>query len=80
LGRLALSNRALRRLQKRYSGLVLSPSADIQSFFDPLTVHNEKTNYVANGFGAGILVLSIFMAFFFWRRRSEVEGDRVSRS
>lgn len=45
----------------------------IQSFFDPLTVHNKNTNYVANEFGAGILVLSILMAFYFWRRRGEVE-------
>jgi uncharacterized protein len=46
----------------------------IQSFFDPLTIRNKKTNYVANEFGAGILVLSILMAFYFWRRRAEVEG------
>jgi len=52
----------------------------IQSFFDPLTVHNKKTNYVANEFGSGILVLSILMAFYFWRRRTEVEGDRATQS
>jgi len=52
----------------------------IQSFFDPLTVHSRKTDYVASEFGAGILVLSILMAFYFWRRRDEVEGDRVSGS
>jgi membrane protease YdiL (CAAX protease family) len=46
----------------------------IQSFFDPLTVHNKRTNYVANEFGAGILILSIVMAIYFWRRRDEVEG------
>ncbi len=46
----------------------------IQSFFDPLTVHNKTTNYVANEFGAGILVLSLLMAFYFWRRRGEVEN------
>jgi membrane protease YdiL (CAAX protease family) len=49
----------------------------IQQFFDPLTVHNKKTNYVASEFGAGILVVSILMAFYFWRRKGEVEGDSV---
>jgi membrane protease YdiL (CAAX protease family) len=48
----------------------------IQSFFDPLTVHNKRTNYVANEFGGGLFVLSIFMAIYFWRRRAEVEGPR----
>lgn len=50
----------------------------IQSFFDPLTVHTKRTNYVANEFGAGILVLSIVMAYYFWRRRGEVEVSRIT--
>ena len=45
----------------------------IQSFFDPLTVHNKRTNYVANEFGGGLFVLSILMAIYFWWRRAEVE-------
>jgi uncharacterized protein len=49
----------------------------IQAFFDPLTVHSKKTNYVANEFGAGLLVLSILMAIYFWRRKDEVEGTRT---
>ena len=46
----------------------------IQSFFDPLTVHSSKTNYVANEFGVALFVVSILMAIYFWRRRSEVEN------
>ena len=48
----------------------------IQSFFDPLTVHNKRTNYVANEFGAGLFVHSILIAISFWRRRAEVELPR----
>jgi hypothetical protein len=47
----------------------------IQQFFDPLTVYRSKTGYVAGEFGAVLLVLSILMAIYFWRRRDEVESD-----
>ncbi len=60
-----------------WPGVILHASHNtfIQAFFDPLTVHNRKTNYVANEFGAGILVISILMALYFWRRSNEVETD-----
>ena len=45
----------------------------IQGFFDPLTVDNGKTRYVAGEFGAALLVVSIVLAVYFWRRRDEVE-------
>jgi uncharacterized protein len=47
----------------------------IQQFFDPLTVYRSKTGYVAGEFGAALLILSILMAIYFWRRRDEVEID-----
>ena len=52
----------------------------IQRFFDPLTVYNKNTSYVASEFGAALGVISILMAVYFWRRRDEVEApaDRPS--
>jgi CAAX protease family protein len=47
----------------------------IQQFFDPLTVYRSKTAYVSGEFGAALLVLSILMAAYLWRRRNEVERD-----
>jgi membrane protease YdiL (CAAX protease family) len=47
----------------------------IQQFFDPLTIYRSKTGYVAGEFGAALLLISIAMAIYFWRRRDEVEGD-----
>jgi len=44
----------------------------IQEFFDPLTVDNSKTRYVAGEFGVALLVVSILMAIYFWSRRDEV--------
>jgi len=54
----------------------------IQQFFDPLTVDNGKTRWVAGEFGAAIAVISILMAVYLWRRRDEVKavslGPRVT--
>jgi membrane protease YdiL (CAAX protease family) len=52
----------------------------MQQFFDPLTVYRSKTGYVAGEFGAALLVVSILMAVYFWRRRDEVEGDNIQRA
>ena len=52
----------------------------IQQFFDPLTVYRSKTGYVAGEFGAALLVISISIAVYFWRRRDEVEGDNLPRA
>lgn len=47
-----------------WPGVILHASHNtlIQAFFDPITVDNHKTRYVAGEFGAAILVLSILMA------------------
>jgi membrane protease YdiL (CAAX protease family) len=53
-----------------------------QRFFDPMTVYNRRTPYVAGEFGAALGVISILMAVYFWTRRREVEapeGRRDSR-
>jgi membrane protease YdiL (CAAX protease family) len=46
-----------------------------QKFFDPLTVYNSKTPYVAGEFGAALTVVSILIAVYYWRRRGEVEAS-----
>ena len=58
-----------------WPGVILHASHNtfMQSFFDPLTVHNKKTNYVASEFGVGLFVLSILMAIYFRMRKDEVE-------
>ncbi len=45
-----------------------------QRFFDPLTVYNGKTPYIAGEFGASLTVVSVLIAMYFWRRRNEVES------
>ena len=57
-----------------WPGVVLHAAHNtfIQEFFDPLTVDNSKTRYVAGEFGAALLVVSVLMAIYFWRRRDEV--------
>lgn len=57
-----------------WPGVVLHAAHNtfFQQFFGPLTVDNSKTGYVAGEFGAALLVVSILMAIYFWRRRDEV--------
>lgn len=50
----------------------------IQRFFDPITVYNQETPYVAGEFGAALGVTSIFMAVYFWKRRDEVETAKAA--
>lgn len=50
----------------------------IQRFFDPLTVYNKKTPYVAGEFGVALSVVSILMAVYFWKRRDEVQAATAS--
>ena len=57
-----------------WPGVVLHAAHNtfFQQFFDPLTVDNGKTRYIAGEFGAGLAVISILMAFYFWKRRNEL--------
>jgi membrane protease YdiL (CAAX protease family) len=45
----------------------------IQGVFDPLTKNNETTEYITSEFGIGVAVVYCILAYFFWRRRSELE-------
>jgi membrane protease YdiL (CAAX protease family) len=60
-----------------WPGVVLHAAHNtfIQQFFDPLTVDTGKTRYIAGEFGAALLVISCLLAFYFWRRRRELEPD-----
>jgi hypothetical protein len=49
----------------------------IQRFFNPITVYNNKTPYVAGEFGAALGVLSILIAVYFWKRRDEVQAAKA---
>lgn len=50
----------------------------IQRFFEPLTVYNKKTPYVASEFGLALGVMAIILAIYFWMRRGEVEAPKAS--
>ncbi len=43
----------------------------IQAIFTPLTGTTALTPYVIDEFGIGLAVAAVFVAYFFWRKRSE---------
>jgi membrane protease YdiL (CAAX protease family) len=57
-----------------WPGVVLHAAHNtfLQQFFDPLTIDKSKTRYIAGEFGVGLVVISILMAFYFWKRRNEL--------
>jgi membrane protease YdiL (CAAX protease family) len=57
-----------------WPGVVLHAAHNtfIQRLFEPLTVYNKKTSYMAGEFGAALGVTSILLAVYFWRRRNEL--------
>jgi membrane protease YdiL (CAAX protease family) len=46
----------------------------IQGVFTPLTLDTGITEYVIDEFGAALAGVALIVAFYFWRRRAEVEG------
>ncbi len=46
----------------------------IKNFFSPLTGNTGPTPYIYDEFGVGILLIGVVLAFYFWRRRGEVES------
>lgn len=66
-----------------WPGVVLHAAHNtfIQEFFDPLTVNRPETKYVAGEFGVALLVISILMAIYFWKRRDDliVATDRSDK-
>ena len=57
-----------------WTGVLLHASHNlfIQSFFDPLTTDTGRTPYVIGEFGAGLAVVSLIFAIYFWNRRNEL--------
>ena len=57
-----------------WPGVILHASHNtfIQGFYDPMTVDNAKTRYVAGEFGIGIFLFALALAIYFWSRRREV--------
>jgi hypothetical protein len=57
-----------------WTGVLLHASHNlfIQSFFDPLTTNTGRTPYITSEFGAGLAVVSLVFAIYFWTRRNEL--------
>lgn len=49
----------------------------IQSVFDLMTVEKEFTKYFTTEFGIGMAAVYAITAYYFWRRRGEVEQEKV---
>jgi uncharacterized protein len=45
----------------------------VQAVFDPLTLDFGLTPYITTEFGAGLAIVYALVAFYYWRRRGEVE-------
>jgi hypothetical protein len=52
----------------------------VQQIFDPLTSSNGLTKYVTTEFGVGLALGYTILAFYFWRRRDEVEAGSQDAS
>lgn len=65
-----------------WTGVILHASHNtfIQQFFQPLTVDNTRTRYVAGEFGAALFVVAILLAVYFWKRRGELSAQLVMRT
>ncbi len=59
-----------------WTGVLLHASHNlfIQAFFDPITTNTGRTKYVIGEFGAGLAIVCILFAAYFWSRRGEVSG------
>lgn len=57
-----------------WTGVLLHASHNlfIQAFFDPITADTGRTKYVTGEFGAALCTTVLFVAVYFWTRRSEV--------
>jgi membrane protease YdiL (CAAX protease family) len=65
-----------------WTGAMLHASHNlfIQLFFDKITSDTGLTRFVIGEFGAGLAIVSIFVAGYFWTRRSEVERKEPAGS
>jgi membrane protease YdiL (CAAX protease family) len=49
----------------------------IQGLYDPLTSKTANSNLITGEFGIGLAIVSIMLAFLFWRKRDLVETSRA---
>ena len=63
-----------------WTGVLLHASHNlfIQGFFDPLTTNAGRTRYIIGEFGAGLALVSIVFAIYFWTRREEVRSQKAA--
>ncbi len=61
-----------------WTGVILHASHNlfIQSIFTPLTVDTGNTNYYIDEFGIALPIATAVVAYFFWRKRKELDQDR----
>jgi len=48
----------------------------IQAVFDPLTKSTGATEYITTEFGIGMAIVYCIVAYFFWRKRSELPKEK----
>jgi uncharacterized protein len=53
-------------------------NAVIQSYLTPITIDTGPTRYFIDEFGAVMLPFTLLLAFYFWRRRAEVEKVQLT--
>ncbi len=61
-----------------WTGVFLHASHNlfIQGVFTPLTSDTGKTKYIIDEFGAALAIVSIIVAFIFWKKRSELPDTK----
>jgi membrane protease YdiL (CAAX protease family) len=62
-----------------WTGMLLhaSHNAFIQAVFTPLTFDTGRTKYFIDEFGAALPVVSLLVAYLFWRKRSELSDAQI---
>ncbi|WP_433631625.1 CPBP family glutamic-type intramembrane protease [Chryseobacterium cucumeris] len=63
-----------------WTGVILHASHNlfIQSIFTPLTADTGNTNYYIDEFGIALPIATAVVAYFFWRKRKELEDRPLS--
>jgi membrane protease YdiL (CAAX protease family) len=63
-----------------WTGVILHASHNvfIQQILDPLTRDTGRTKYVTTEFGVGLALAYSILSLYFWRRRNEVQEQRLT--